>query len=356
MKILHSADWHLDAPLSGLSGEARERLRRELRRIPEKIARLCVAEGCDLVLLAGDLFDGACSGETLAAVRAALASMQVPVIIAPGNHDFCGADSPYLTASWPGNVRIFTRPELQALPLPELDCVIYGAGYTGMDCPGLLKGFRAGGTERWHIGVLHGDPATVTSPYCPVTKAQVLESGLDYLAMGHIHKAGSFRAGDTLCAWPGCPMGHGFDELGTKGVLLTVLDDGVQSAFVPLDTPRFYDEEIEAGDDPAAAAAMLLPGMDSSDFYRLTFTGYSAGVDLDAVAARFPHIPNLWLRDETRPEMDLWSGLGEDTLEGVYFGLLHDATQSESETIRRRAGLAAQISRQILDDQEVKLP
>lgn len=356
MKILHSADWHLDAPLSGLSGEARERLRRELRRIPERIARLCVAEGCDLVLLAGDLFDGACSGDTLAAVRAAVEAMGVPVIIAPGNHDFCGADSPYLSENWPENVHIFTRPELQALPLPELDCVIYGAGYTSMDCPGLLKGFRAGGTERWHIGVLHGDPATVTSPYCPVTKPQVLESGLDYLALGHIHKAGSFRAGDTLCAWPGCPMGHGFDELGTKGVLLTVLDDGVQSAFVPLDTPRFYDEEIEAGDDPAAAAAMLLPGMDSSDFYRLTFTGYSAGVDLDAVAARFPHIPNLWLRDETRPEMDLWSGLGEDTLEGVYFGLLHDAAQSESETLRRRAGLAARISRQILDDQEVKLP
>ena len=54
--------------------------------------------------------------------------------------------------------------------------------------------------------------------------------------------------------------------------------------------------------------------------------------------------------------MDLWSDLGEDTLEGVFFGLLHNMSESESETLSRRAKLAARISRQILDGQEVKLP
>ena len=356
MKILHSADWHLDAPMSGYGEEQTQRLRRELRKVPEKVIKLCKAERCDLLILAGDLFDGPYTKESLTAVRSALESVQIPVVITPGNHDFYGENSPYLKEEWPKNVHIFTKPALESYELPELDCTIYGAGYTAMDCPALLKHFHAEGNARWQIGVLHGDPSIASSPYCPVPKVQVLESGLHYLAMGHIHKGGSFRAGDTLCAWPGCPMGHGFDELGAKGVIIATMDDVVKATFVPLDTPRFYDEEVEAGEDPAAAVASMLPGLDSSDFYRITLTGYSAGVDLVQLRVQFPHIPNLTLRDETRPEMDLWSGLGEDTLEGVYFGLLHATSESESETLGRRARLAARISRQILDGQEVKLP
>ena len=64
MKILHSADWHLDAPFAGRTAEEAEFLRRELLAVPEKIADLCVAEHCDLVLLAGDLFDGVYSRES----------------------------------------------------------------------------------------------------------------------------------------------------------------------------------------------------------------------------------------------------------------------------------------------------
>ena len=56
------------------------------------------------------------------------------------------------------------------------------------------------------------------------------------------------------------------------------------------------------------------------------------------------------------PEIDLWSGLEEDSLEGVYFRMLHDAMDSSSETLQRHLKLAAKISRQILDGQEVTLP
>ena len=66
--------------------------------------------------------------------------------------------------------------------------------------------------------------------------------------------------------------------------------------------------------------------------------------------------PYLELRDRTLPEVDLWSAIGEDTLEGVYFKLLHDALDTESEKLQRQLKLAARISRQILDGQEVVLP
>ncbi len=355
MKILHSADWHLDASLTGHSEENKQLLRRELRKIPEKIVKLCIAEKCDLMLLVGDLFDGKPSKESVIALRSALEKLQIPVIIAPGNHDFCSPDSPYLTENWPKNVHIFTKAKIDSIALPELDCRIYGAGYESMDCPGLLKNFHIEGNERWHIGALHGE-ISATSPYCPLTREQAKQTGLHYLALGHIHKGGSQRAGETLCAWPGCAMGHGFDELGAKGVIIAELTDSVKASFVPLDTPRFYDETAVAGDDPLEAVAGILPAMESADFYRVTLTGYANGVDLAQIRKQFPHVPNLILRDETLPEPDLWSAVGQDSLEGVYFGLLQNSANSDSETIRRRARLAARISRQILDGQEVPLP
>ncbi len=355
MKILHTADWHLDSAFVGHTEENKELLRRELRKIPEKIARLCMAENCDLLIIAGDLFDGPYTRESMTAVRSALERVQIPVVITPGNHDFCSPDSPYEKEEWPGNVHIFKNPKIESLVLPELDCRIYGAGYAQMDCPGLLKAFAPAGEERWHIGVLHGEIAA-SSAYCPMTREQIKQSGLDYLALGHIHKGGSLRAGEVLCAWPGCAMGRGFDELGDKGVILVECTDSVRASFVPLDTPRFYDEGVEAGDDPVESVASLLPAMESGDFYRITLTGYSGKVDLPAIRAAFPHISNLTLRDETLPELDLWGTVGEDTLEGAYFALLQNSANSDSETISRRARLAARISRQILDCQEVKLP
>lgn len=356
MKILHTADWHLDSPLAGLGEENTQTLRQEMLKLPEKIVKLCMAEGCDMLIIAGDLFDGAYTKQTMSAVRSALSKLDIPVIITPGNHDFCSPDSPYEKEQWPENVHIFTKSKISSLPFPELDCVVYGAGYESMDCPGLLKDFHTEGEGKWHIGVLHAEANNAASPYCPVTRAQIQNSGLDYLALGHIHKLGSLRAGNSVCAWPGCPMGRGFDELGAKGVILVELEQQVTASFIPLDVPRFYDEDVEAGQDAGASLAAMLPAMDSSDFFRVTLTGYSSGINLDALRSQFLHIPNLWLRDETIPEVDLWSSIGEDSFEGVYFSLLKQAAESDSEVLADRANLAARISRKILDGQEVKLP
>ena len=356
MRILHSADWHLDAPFAGRSPEETERLRQALLLVPGKIADICREKQCDMVLLSGDLFDGAYSRESCRNLYDALARMAVPVFIAPGNHDFCGPDSPWLRESWPANVHIFTNEKLESVGLPALDCRVYGAGYQSMDCPGLLEHFSAEGEERFQIGVLHADPTQRTTPYCPLTAEQIRQSGLDYLALGHIHKGGSFRAGKTLCAWPGCPMGRGYDETGEKGILLVELGETVETEFVPLRLPCFYDLQTDAGKDPAAAVARLLPPAGSNDYYRITLTGYADQVDIVQLCVKFGNYPHLQLRDKTVPVTDLWGTAGEDSLEGLYFGMLRSVADGQDETARRQALLAAQISRQILDGQEVKLP
>ena len=356
MRIIHSADWHLDAPFAGRSPEETESLRQALLSVPGKVAELCVAKRCDLVLLSGDLFDGAYSRESYRCLYDALKKMAVPVFVSPGNHDFCGPDSPWLRETWPENVHIFTAMKLQSIFLPELDCRVYGAGYQSMDCPGLLEYFSAEGGARYKIGILHADPTQRATPYCPMTAEQIRQSGFDYLALGHIHKGGSFRAGKTLCAWPGCPMGRGYDETGEKGALLVELAETVETEFVPLGLPCFYDLQTDAGANAAAAVARLLPPAGSDDYYRITLTGYADGVDAVGLRSEFEKYPHLQIRDKTVPESDLWGAAGEDSLEGLYFGMLRDAADGQDEQLRRRAMLAAKISRQILDGQEVKLP
>ena len=355
IKILHSADWHLDSPILGRTPEQAALLRSSLLALPGKIAALCQAEQCQMMLLSGDLFDGPYTADSYQAVRSALEEAAVPVFIAPGNHDPQGPNSPWQRELWPENVFIFQQPHMTGVAVPELDCWVFGAGFTGPDQDGLLEGFHAE-DEKPLIGILHGDPTQTDSPYNPITEQQVQSSGLSYLALGHIHKGGSFRSGKTLCAWPGCPMGRGYDEQGEKGVLIVTVGEEASTRFVPLDAPRFYDLEAPATADPVAALSALLPPVGNTDFYRITLTGESEPLDPDVLTSRFPQFPNLMLRDRTVPPMDLWASAGEDTLEGVYFRLLQQAMEGQDEQTCARICLAAKISRQILENREVKLP
>ena len=352
LKILHSADWHLDSPFAGFSQEQRQLLREEQRRLPGKIADLCRRENCDLMLLAGDIFDGEASRETLDVLKNALERSGVPVLIAPGNHDFCAPGSPWLEESWPKNVYVFTGA-MEAVSLEGLDCRVYGAGYRSMDCEPLLEGFHAEGDEKYCVAVLHGDPTQRESPYNPITAAQVRESGLDYLALGHVHKAGAFHFGNTLCVWPGCPMGRGWDETGDKGVCIVTLTDEAQVQAVSLDTIRFFDLETDVGADAVSALESVLPPQGSRDFYRISLTG-SGNADLNALYREFPDFPNLELRDHTEPPIDLWANTDSDTLEGVYFQMLRRAMDANPDNARR-IQLAAEISRKLLSGREVTL-
>ena len=187
LKILHSADWHLDSPFAGFSQEQRAFLKEQQRKIPGKIVDLCRREGCDLMLLAGDLFDGEASRDTVENLKKELENAEIPVLISPGNHDFCAMGSPWLEENWPENVYIF-RGGLEEVTISGLNCKVYGAGFQSMDCGSLLEGFQAAGDEKYAIGLFHGDPVQKKSPYNPITAAQVKNSALDYLALGHIHK------------------------------------------------------------------------------------------------------------------------------------------------------------------------
>ena len=356
IKILHTADWHIDAPLREFSDLQRRELRASLLELPGRIADLALREGCDICLIAGDIFDGPCTREGYEAVYRALERMQIPVFIAPGNHDPYRPGSVWTRESWPENVYLFKYPELTSFRIPELDCRVYGAAFTGPECPGLLENFRAECDESHVLLVLHGDPTGADSPYCPVTAAQIREAGVDYAALGHIHTTGRFEAGAGICAWPGWPMGRGFDETGTKGVLIAELGQVPEARFVPLDVPKFYENRLDISGDPVATVAAMLPPGGSRDHFRIRLTGEVRPGFMDYLPERFPDYPNLTLLDETIPLGDLWESAEEDTLTGLFFRILKEGTVGADPATTERLELAARIGRRILEGREVELP
>ena len=126
VKIVHAADFHLDSAFGALSAEQARQRRRESRELLTRLSNYVNQNGVDLVLLAGDLFDSDTTyRETLEALSDALGAMQARVFIAPGNHDFYAASSPYARLLWPENVHIFREERLQRLPFPQYGCVVY---------------------------------------------------------------------------------------------------------------------------------------------------------------------------------------------------------------------------------------
>jgi len=355
LKILHAADLHLDSPFEGLSAGKAAIRRKEQRELLARLADLAVTEQVDLVLLAGDLLDSSNTYyETGEELIRALRGISVPVFIAPGNHDWYSAKSPYARLRLPDNVHVFTEQAIRSVVLPELRTRVYGAAFTEPNCHSLLDGFRCEKVEgMYNILCLHGDPTVKDSRYNPITEQQLEYSKLDYAALGHIHKAsGLLRAGSTWYSWPGCPEGRGFDETGEKTVNIVTLDGSIcELETVSIAKRRYEILRLDTeGEDPLLAIPSQIPDDTVSDVYRIVLTGETdAPPDLNKLYENLSDMFfELQLRDETRLRKSVWDNAGEDTLRGLFLGRLRErfeSAHSEEERIRieqaARWGLAA---------------
>ena len=350
LKLIHGADFHLDAPFGALSPEKARQRREEQRQLLSRLADLAETEGADLVLLSGDLLDGGETyQETVEALSRTLGQIKAPVFIAPGNHDPYGPRSAYAGTAWPDNVHIFTSVQPEGVELPELGCVVHGAAFTTPQADrSPLMGFSAPRDGRIHLMTLHGDVAG-QGRYGPIRPEDIAASGLTYLALGHIHAcSGLQQAGETCWAYPGCPEGRGFDETGEKGVLAVTVDDqgAVSVRFVPLAGRRYeiVEADVTGKDSAEEALREVLPASPTGDCCRILLTGQrSFGTpDLAALTALAqPSYFSVSVRDNTRPLRDLWQRAGEDSLTGLVLRALKGEKELEDRELAARFALAA---------------
>ena len=148
-------------------------------------------------------------------------------------------------------------------------------------------------------------------------------------------------------------MGRGWDETGEKGVCIVTIDQEVKVQPKGLHLPRFFDLKAEVVEDSVQAVEAVLPAAAGEDFYRITLTG-TGDVNLEKLQQKFADFPNLIFRDQTEAPLEIWPEADQDSLEGIYFGMLKKAMEESPENARQ-IQLAAEISRKILSGREVKL-
>ncbi len=360
LTFIHAADFHLDAPFSALPPQKASQRREEQRALLERLADLTESRGAQVVLLSGDILDSDHAYyETTQALARTLGGMKARVFISPGNHDFYSPRSPWATTVWPENVHIFRESGVETVDLPELGCTVHGSAFTAPfrdDSP--LAGFIAPQDGRIHLMCVHGE-VDGKGRYGSISPQELFDSGLDYVALGHIHGcSGLQKTGKTYWAYPGCPEGRGFDELGEKGVFCGRAEPGqVRLDFVPLAGRRYEILTVDVtGDDPAAALTAALPKEAKQDIYRILLTGESAleGLDLPAleqIAA--PSFYSVTLRDNTRVRRDLWSRAQEDTLTGLFLREMKARLEScESDSGRDKLFKAVRFGLAALEDRE----
>lgn len=353
VRILHAADFHLDSAFTGLNEQQARQRRQESRDLTRRMVEYANDHGVQLMLLAGDLFDSdSIYGQTAEELAAALAEFRGHVVIAPGNHDCYTAASPYARTLWPDNVLIFTAPEMLSMRLsfPQYGCTVYGAAFTAPEMPESAE--LAGIAEQdgnVAIGILHGEAGVKDSRYRPIPLQQIAQSGLDYLALGHVHACSGVQlAGKTAYAYPGCPEGRGFDELGDKGFLAGEVDKGsVKLRFVPFAKRRYEIVTVDVtGREPLEAVCEALPQHTEADICRVILTGERSGsVDTAAITDELsPRFYALEVRDRTTVCRDIWDGCGEDSLRGLFLQKMREkydaAGEDERQTIQQAVRFA----------------
>ena len=361
IRILHAADLHLDSPFQGLSREKAAQRRGEQRGMLLRIAQAAREQQADLVLLAGDLFDADSPySETARLLEQVLPQIGVPVFIAPGNHDWYGPRSPWARLSLGENVHVFHTEDIRCVELPALGARVWGAAFTARHRSPPLAGFRPEKIPGVaDILVLHGEVGAPNSPYGAISEADIAASGMDYIALGHVHAgSGLCRAGDTFYAWPGCPEGRGFDETGEKGVLLTQVEPGAcRTTFLPLGGRRYEILRVDlTGSGDAAAAVADALGRDTSrDVYRIILTGEPAAApDMAALRGALEgRFFALELRDETHLRRDVWDGREVLSLRGIFLaGLWEKYQAAQTDDERAAVELAARYGLQAMENGE----
>lgn len=326
IKILHAADLHLDSPFQALGAQKAALRRAEQRGLLENIVALAKEKGADMLLLAGDLFDSdAAFSETGRTLERVFADIDIPVFIAPGNHDWYSRRSAWQRLDLGEQVHIFQTEEMECVELPALGVRVWGSAFTGRSRSGPLRGFEAEKDgDLVDIMCVHGEVGVQRSSYGPILEEELAASGMDYVALGHVHSFSGLRqAGETFYAWPGCPEGRGFDECGEKGVIWAEVEPGAcKLEFIPLAGRRYevLEVDITNEDDALTAIEKALPADTERDIYRLILRGETAYPPdrtalLRALEGRFFA---LELRDESRLKKDLWAGCGEDSLRGLF--------------------------------------
>ncbi len=345
MKFIHCSDFHLDTAFSGLGdGKSAAIRQQELRQSFLSVIEL--AKEADGLLIAGDLFDNdSVEAETIHTLRQGFASLgDIPVLIVAGNHDPLTAHSYYRLATFSPNVHIFGT-ELSKVAVG--DCDVYGISFADSNQPEPLLTEFCHDSDRPSILLIHGDLSG--GAYNPINRELLAASGLSYVALGHVHGYESVMLGRTLCVYPGCPEGRGFDELGEKGVVsVEVTEYGAMATFVPICKRQYRELSVDITDlltHDAVIQKIREQLLMAEDLYKVILTGETEFVpDGRVLESALSECFFIKIVDVTKRPLPIETLMQENGVRGMFTQKLHDGLSGDDAGIYRRAleiGLSA---------------
>ena len=244
--FVHSADLHLDAPFAGISADD-SRVGRELAEATyeafHRVVDVCIERQADFLVIAGDAYNAADKSLRaqlrFRAEMLRLAEAGIEVFVAHGNHDPASGWSARLEL--PPNVHVFPTDRVGRFEVTrdgELVAAVYGRGF-GVSAvrENLALGYRREGDEPLAVGVLHANVGANSDydPYAPASLGDLRAAGMDYWALGHIHKQ-EVLARDPWIAYAGSPQGLNPKETGEHGCLVVGVSTGGAIDVEPVST------------------------------------------------------------------------------------------------------------------------
>ncbi|MBO4343946.1 MAG: metallophosphoesterase [Clostridia bacterium] len=366
MKFIHCADLHLDSPFTLSSYSEAGKRRAELRNDFSALVSYAKSEKCGLFIIAGDLFDDAyITKDTSEMLIKEISSFpECRFVITPGNHDPYRANSPYYYLEFPENTHIFKSGEIEYVEYPEINTRVYGYAFTSeYMTKSPLSGFRAKEDGMINILVAHGDMLSPLSSYCPITENEIKSSGMDYVALGHIHKATEVKyAGKTAYAYCGCIEGRGFDETGYKGAFAgEVTKESLDIKMVKFSKKRYEIAKCDvtgANDfkDAERIISSACASYGSDTALRVVLEGVTSdGFSLSDEEIRLilPKPYYVELRDNTLPLLNAEYLEKDNTITGAFYRKLLPKIKSGDEKERENAILALKYGLKALGGREI---
>ena len=227
MKFIHTADIHLDSPMHRLEayeGAPVDEIRQASRRAFENLIDLALGEAVDIVLIAGDLFDGDWKDYNtglffIRQVRR-LSDTGIRVCIVAGNHDAAGQMTRRLP--YPETVHVFSSARPETILLEDLQVAIHGQSFgNAAVTENLVRRYPEPVPGYLNIGMLHTSLVGREGHenYAPCNLDDLTNKGFDYWALGHVHQA-EIVCQDPPVVFPGCIQGRHIRECGVKGCML----------------------------------------------------------------------------------------------------------------------------------------
>lgn len=257
LKLVHAADLHVDSPLQGLARYEEapvEAIRGATRRALENLVQLCFDQRADVLLLAGDLFDGDgrdhATGLFFTSQLARLREADVQVVLVRGNHD---AQSRVFQQMRHGDhVHELSQRKPDTWLHEGLGLAVHGQGFAERvvtdDLAAALPDARAG---LFNVGLLHTslDGRPGHDAYAPTSVDVLASKGYDYWALGHVHAREVVRD-EPYIVFPGNIQGRHVRETGAKGASVVHVEDGrvVELTHWPLDVLRWAQVEVDAAE------------------------------------------------------------------------------------------------------------